>query len=94
MTKYHKNLLLYTGTHDNQALCGWVEDQATKDIKALTKIFGTDIADGIVSSIFERVANYAIIPVWDILKLDDSARFNTPGIVNDINWTWKFANIR
>lgn len=89
----YENLLLYTGTHDNQTLRGWIEAQSSNDIKALTKLFGTSIVDGIIDSMFESVANYAIIPVWDILKLDDGARFNTPGTVNDENWTWKLTTL-
>ena len=34
----------------------------------------------------------AIIPVQDILGLDDSARMNVPGTISEKNWTWKLKD--
>lgn len=90
----YPNLLIYTGTHDNQTLQGWIDSQEPKAIENLKAQFGVDIAGGIIKSMFESVANLAIIPTWDILKLDDTARFNTPGTVNDINWSWKLTSLK
>ncbi len=89
----YPNLLLYTGTHDNQTLVGWYEELSEQEKKNMTEMLGTNPIETIIQNMFESVANYAIIPVWDILKLDDSARFNTPGTVNDINWTWKLTEL-
>ncbi len=89
----YPNLLLYTGTHDNQTLLGWYNALTVEGKKNLITQFGDDPITGIIQSMFESVASSAIIPVWDILGLDDSARFNTPGTVNDINWSWKLTEL-
>lgn len=89
----YPNLLLYTGTHDNQTLVGWYNALSTEDQTSLIQTFGDNPIIGIITSMFASVANYAIIPVQDILELDDSARFNTPGTVNDINWSWKLQTL-
>ncbi len=89
----YPNLLLYTGTHDNQTLVGWYEQLSEQEKSNLAEMLGTNPIETIIQNMFESVANYAIIPVWDVLKLDDSARFNTPGTVNDINWTWKLTEL-
>jgi 4-alpha-glucanotransferase len=34
-------------------------------------------------------ADLAVVPLQDLLELDDQARFNTPG-TNSGNWTWRF----
>ncbi|MBO7364869.1 MAG: 4-alpha-glucanotransferase, partial [Lachnospiraceae bacterium] len=33
----------------------------------------------------------AVIPVQDLLGLAGYARINAPGVVDDVNWTWKLA---
>ncbi len=90
----YPNLLLYTGTHDNQTLVGWYNDLTSEGKQNLITQFGLDPITGIIQSMFESVASYAIIPAWDILALDDGARFNTPGTVNNINWTWKLSELQ
>ncbi len=89
----YENLLLYTGTHDNQTLVGWYNELTSEGQENLKKQFGDNPIDSIIKMMFESVANYAIIPVQDIMQLDDSARFNTPGTVNDINWSWKLEEL-
>lgn len=89
----YPNLLVYTGTHDNQTLVGWYNDLSEQDKQRLQQTFGDEPTKQIISKMFESVANYAIIPVQDILELDDSARFNTPGTVNDVNWSWKLDSL-
>ena len=33
-----------------------------------------------------------IIPVQDILGLDENNRINLPGVINNKNWSWKMKN--
>ncbi|CDJ33781.1 4-alpha-glucanotransferase, putative [Eimeria mitis] len=39
------------------------------------------------------VANLVILPVQDILGLDDRARFNLPGVDSPKNWSWKLSSL-
>jgi 4-alpha-glucanotransferase len=37
-------------------------------------------------------AKYAIFALQDILGLGDEARLNKPGIIDDVNWTWRMTD--
>jgi 4-alpha-glucanotransferase len=91
---YVENCVVYTGTHDNETLVGWLEsilpqerqmarnymwDQYTPD-KELYKSF---IALAMRSS-----AATCIIPLQDYLGLDNSCRINQPSTVGK-NWRWR-----
>ena len=71
----------FTGTHDNQTLVGYCE----------TRYPGIDAhaaADKLLEAVATCDADVRIIPLQDILGLDDSARMNTPGTAKG-NWTWQ-----
>ena len=75
--------IAFTGTHDNQTLLGWVKSR-----------FGVDgdeareLADKIMAEVLESDANVAVVPLQDVLGLDDAARMNKPGVA-DGNWSWR-----
>jgi 4-alpha-glucanotransferase len=50
---------------------------------------GRDIVWDMIRLAFASVADMAIIPMQDILTLDNSARLNTPGNPSG-NWGWRF----
>ena len=86
-----ENWIVYSGTHDNPTTQGWWDrlDSSEKErilIRADSKI------DSPVWKIIDlglsTEAALVIIPLQDLLGLDDSARFNTPGTVNN-NWKWR-----
>jgi len=49
---------------------------------------GKDIVGDLIRTALASVANMAVIPLQDILKLDSSARMNLPGTRCD-NWSWR-----
>jgi 4-alpha-glucanotransferase len=75
---------LYTGTHDNNTLQGWIKDYKgkveTDTIKAMTVVDLLKIA-------VESPADTVIIPAQDLLCLDSQARMNTPGTTTH-NWSF------
>lgn len=82
----------YTGTHDNQTTVGWYQTLQKESQVALTKFlqpFKGTIADQMIQKTLDHPAFLAIIPMQDILNLDDSARMNTPGTIGTPNWEWK-----
>lgn len=90
-----ENLIIYTGTHDNQTIRGWF-NELEKDVqttvrKRLKELGCNDrkIAHGFVKYTLASKAEYAILPMQDILNLDDSARMNEPGTIGSPNWEWK-----
>jgi len=91
-----ENMVVYTGTHDNNTLKGWYDDELNrwqrKLLKRHFKANDRNVVRKIISYCLACDANYVIVPIQDILELDSSARFNTPGQVGSPNWEWKLAN--
>ena len=93
-----QNQVSYTGTHDNQTVLGWL--QSMKPVDYQRAVHRLSLAgrrrDSLVERMVELVLNcesdYAIIPVMDLLELDDSARLNTPGTVGSPNWEWRLTD--
>jgi len=87
--------LAYTGTHDNNTTAGWWNDldAGTKQnvIAALDIGPDADIESVVWSMIEAAVASpavAAVIPVTDLLVLDERARMNVPGTTTG-NWSWR-----
>lgn len=95
-----ENMLIYTGTHDNQTILGWYTSQSKKLQKAIIKQLvssgydSDEISWRFISMALYSVADIAIIPMQDFLGLNDNARFNTPGTVGSPNWEWKLADFK
>jgi len=90
------NCLVYTGTHDNNTLLGWFKNEADVDNKKrLDRYFGVKVTEENVNQIILRAAytssaKIAIIPIQDVLNLDEDARMNKPGDVTG-NWGWRLT---
>lgn len=82
-----ENVVYYTGTHDNETLLGWYKD------KVLTQQDRPKTEEGIcwefIELIFSGNSAWAIVPLQDILCLDNKARMNTPGTIGG-NWQWRY----
>ncbi len=93
-----KNMIIYTGTHDNQTVMGFYndKDENTKyEIKEYFKKHNYDtkyIHKGFLQMCMESIADYAIVPVQDIIGLDDKSRLNTPGTLGEHNWSFKLKD--
>ena len=48
----------------------------------------TEIVDRLMFTAYSSVASVVIFQAQDVLKLDNSARMNTPGTVGG-NWRWR-----
>ncbi|MDZ7316577.1 MAG: 4-alpha-glucanotransferase [candidate division KSB1 bacterium] len=91
---YPENCVVYTGTHDNNTTLGWYRNDATAAERwNLGVYFGREINEqNVVWTLIEAAlssrAAAAIIPMQDVLELDDRGRMNVPGRL-DGNWRWK-----
>ena len=91
-----KNCLVYTGTHDNNTVRGWFEKEASEDDrKRFMYYLGHDTKAEKVSWDMIRLAmrcvgNTVIIPMQDVLGLDDKARMNMPSVAEG-NWSWRLT---
>ncbi|MDQ6610692.1 MAG: 4-alpha-glucanotransferase, partial [Bacteroidota bacterium] len=91
---YDKNFLVYTGTHDNNTTIGWWKTELSETAKERIKTYtGGDVNEKNIYTILARlayssVANIAILPIQDVLGLDETARMNLPSSTEN-NWVWR-----
>ncbi|WP_197720349.1 4-alpha-glucanotransferase [Slackia heliotrinireducens] len=71
----------YTGTHDNQTLVGYVRKRYP-DLDCQAAV------DRLMRDVVTCEAPVAVLPLQDLMGLDDDARMNTPG-TSQGNWTWQ-----
>ncbi|WP_316739117.1 malto-oligosyltrehalose synthase [Pedobacter aquatilis] len=88
------NTVVYSGTHDNNTVKGWFNLEADdKTRKRVSLYTGVEVSQKSINQVMLRMcysstANLAILPMQDILSLDELARMNVPG-TNQGNWTWR-----
>jgi 4-alpha-glucanotransferase len=93
---YRSNCVVYTGTHDNETLAGWLGNILPGERKELRTYLHTEsdedriLVDDCINLAEASVADLCIIPMQDWLGLDNSARINQPGTLGS-NWTWRVA---
>ena len=88
---YSSKTVLYTGTHDNDTLVGWLESLNYKQKKIVfDKFSAKDTHWKLIEFAMSRVCDRVIIPLQDILGLGSRYRFNTPGLLSEKNWVWRF----
>ena len=75
------NIVVYTGTHDNQTILGWCEDRYP-DMDA------KQTSEKLMQILDECDADVKIVPLQDLLGLGDESRMNMPG-TTDRNWSWQ-----
>jgi 4-alpha-glucanotransferase len=89
-----KNCIVYTGTHDNNTVKGWFKQEATDSIKQkMREVLGEEpavdnVSWQLVTLALKSIADTVILPMQDILGLDETHRMNIPGTV-DHNWQWR-----
>jgi 4-alpha-glucanotransferase len=93
---YDKNFLVYSGTHDNNTTRGWFRTEAGDGVKhRINQYTGSAIQEEDIHQVFARlafssVAAIAILPIQDILGLDEKARMNVPSSAEN-NWAWRLT---
>ncbi len=92
---YDTNCVVYTGTHDNDTIMGWVRNVKSEDLiyagKYLKLSFEEGLNWGFIRGAFSSVADLCIIPMQDILGLGEEARMNTPSTLGN-NWVWRMKD--
>jgi len=100
---YSRELVAYTGGHDNDTTVGWWSSagvgESTRTAEDIRKEHDFTRAylgfqDEPVNWVFIRtvlasVANVAMLPLQDVLGLGSEARMNLPGTVTG-NWKWRY----
>ncbi len=101
---WQRELVAYTGTHDNDTVVGWWSSQAGVDStrsaedvareRALASLYlgtdGTDIHWVMIRALLASVADVAIVPLQDVLGVGSEGRMNLPSRPAG-NWRWRCA---
>ena len=93
---YPHNCVVYTGTHDNNTVRGWLDDMCEED-NALAEDYMNN-ADTpkderpweFIRLALGSVADLAVIPLQDYLCLGTEARINLPSTLGN-NWKWRLV---
>jgi 4-alpha-glucanotransferase len=101
---YSRNLVAYTGTHDNDTTVGWFTSRGTDDsTRTLREIDeerrfacdylgtnGREIHWVFIRTLLASVADSVIVPLQDLLGLGSEARLNRPSTATG-NWCWRYT---
>jgi 4-alpha-glucanotransferase len=100
---FTRDLVVYTGTHDNDTTVGWWNDggagnstRSKEEVKRergfVRRYFnsnGDDIHWVFIRGALSSVADVCITPLQDVLGLGSEARMNLPSRAKG-NWQWRF----
>jgi len=90
-----KNSVAFTGTHDNNTTVGWYQAAGRAERKRISEYIGTGVSVKNIHQILHRhvlmsVSQLAVVPIQDLLGLDESAIMNRPGTSKG-NWSWQLT---
>ncbi len=89
---YKNHCVVYTGTHDNDTILGWMKTAPKDSVKfakeylRLTKEEGYHW--GMMKGAWASVGDLVIVTMQDVLGLGSEARMNTPSTLGG-NWQWR-----
>ncbi|MFZ0479696.1 MAG: 4-alpha-glucanotransferase [Terriglobales bacterium] len=101
---YSRDLVAYTGGHDNDTTVGWWSSSGAQDstrtledvrkerdfARAYLNLHdGDEINWVLIRAVLASVADVAIVPLQDVLGLGTEARMNLPGSIGH-NWKWRY----
>jgi 4-alpha-glucanotransferase len=101
---YSRDLVAYTGGHDNDTTVGWWSTSGVGDSTRTPeevrkeREFARDYLDlrdddeihwVMIRAVLSSVADVAVVPLQDVLGLGSKARMNLPGTTSG-NWKWRY----
>ncbi len=90
--RYPENCAAYTGTHDNSTVLGWYKS-ADPRARAMCRKYlkpraFEKIGRAFIRELYKSTAELAVVPMQDVIGLDDRARMNIPSTLGG-NWSWR-----
>lgn len=90
------NCIAYTGTHDNNTIRGWYEQELSESEQLRIRrmldlsddVSPEELVQAVIAYTYRRRAETVIVPMQDLLALPAEARMNVPGVA-DGNWQWQ-----
>lgn len=91
---HKQNMIVYTGTHDNNTTRGWWKEEMKPADHERTETYlnqhltEKNISPALIKVALMSVAELAILPLQDLLNLDETALMNKPSTAEG-NWQWR-----
>lgn len=89
---YTQNSVVYTGTHDNDTIIGWINNANKQDVEYIIEYLDLNEHEGynwgLMKAAWECVSDTAIVTMQDLLGLDSDSRMNIPSTIG-VNWKWR-----
>ena len=101
---YNQNCVVYTGTHDNDTMQGWLDKAPDSAVKIVAEyVTGRKFSEKdaremsnkkelcplLIKSAMASSASMAVFPLQDIFAIGNEGRMNEPSTVGK-NWKWRF----
>lgn len=90
---FGRNYVVYSGTHDNETTLGWYRNASRDEQDHVRRYIardGTDISWDLIRLAYASVADTAVVPLQDLMSLDNKARMNFPGKSGGW-WGWRYT---
>lgn len=89
---YHRNNVVYTGTHDNNTVWGWLLEANSDELRRAKEYLGLSRKEGwdkgFIRGGMSSTADLFIAQMQDYLELSSWSRMNRPGTIGN-NWKWR-----
>lgn len=89
---YTNNSVVYTGTHDNDTVLGWLDSLTDSEASFAKKYLQANDIEGfnwtMMKAALMSVADICILTMQDLIGLGSEARINTPSTLGE-NWQWR-----
>ncbi len=94
---HNNRCVVYTSLHDTNTMRGWWRTEASEHEQfrfgsyAKQEINEYNVADASLRMAMHSRANLVVIPIQDLLNLDERSRVNIPGTAMN-NWEWQLTD--
>ena len=90
-----KNSVVYTGTHDNDTIMGWMKSASTGEVEYAKAYLHINQDEGfnwtMMRAAMASVCDTCILMMQDFLGLGNEARINMPSTLGG-NWQWRITD--
>ena len=89
---YPTHCVVYTGTHDNDTILGWMKTAPKASVKFAKEYLNLTEEEGLnwgmMRGAWSSVGDIAIVTMQDIIGIDSKGRMNIPSTLGG-NWEWR-----
>ena len=89
---YTKNSVVYTGTHDNNTILGWIDEVPPSTIEHAQRYLASggckEFVDAMIRAAMMSVSDTCILMMPDLLYKGKEGRINEPSTTGN-NWIWR-----